>query len=109
VSDRSFGEDTDIQRVAIAHKILETSFASSISRDLLCAVSLRHKPVEGRNHVGKLLRAIDTEVTGLFVQLVLDGISRDDFDKDIHKGRAILPQGNAVPGVRFEVLFEVAK
>src|SRR5262249_15862558 len=84
VRNVAFGEHADVERVAIALDALDLALLATNLGNLVAAVGLRDEAVERRAHRGEALWAVDAQVSGVLVQLVLDTVGGDDLNERLH-------------------------
>src|SRR5262249_1710728 len=110
VRNRTLGENADIERIAVSDDAGAAGARFAIGSDAVTAIGLRDEAVESRAEVGILLRSIDLEMAGRFVDLVLVGVWGDDLDIRVEQVRNAIARRYAVPRVRLkEHLEEFAK
>jgi hypothetical protein len=102
VGDRLLGEDADVERVVVAHDAAPARALFGQGRDTPGAEGPGDEAVEARTDVRVFLRAVELEETRDLVELVLDGVARDDLDVARDDVRGFVADGDAVPRVRAE-------
>src|SRR4029450_10898053 len=78
VRDVALTEPPDVERVAVAADGWPTGALGAERADAVSAVSLGDEAVERGTDVRELLWPVDPEKAGVLVELVFDGIRRDD-------------------------------
>ena len=99
-------EHADIERIAIAVDRAASGAFLAEPRHLESAEGLRDETVRRRAHAGESLRAIDAQMTGRFIELVLHRVRRDDFDVGVDDSGCLRTGRHAMPRMRFEELRE---
>lgn len=103
----SRGEDTDVHRVAVANDILLAGRFGAEFGDAVTAQGTGDEAVEGWAVVRELLWAVEAKDAGLFVDLKLHGVGRNDLDVAGNENWSVGAGGDAVPWVRAELLRSV--
>src|SRR5687767_7371332 len=96
-----FRQHKDVERIAVTAADLNVGSAPDKISDAASAKCSRNKSIVCRNDIRILLRTVDLQVTCFFVRLVLNGVSRNDLDKDSYLRGRILAYPNPMPRVRF--------
>jgi len=99
--NRSITQHADVKRVAIALHRSSDFFRRECS-NTLAAISLWHEPIQSRAYIGVLLRTIYLQVSGYFVDLVLQRIGRHNFDEALHDFGYPFTRRYSMPWMRFE-------
>src|SRR5262245_20406314 len=102
VRDGFFSEHTNIEWIAIAHHVLPLGPLGKEPCHSVAAERLRNKPVVHGAIVREPLRAIHFQKPTVFIDLVLHGVRRYDFDIRRHDLGCLLANRNPVPGMRLE-------
>jgi hypothetical protein len=102
VRDRTLGEDTDVERVAVADDARAARLAHRERRDAVPTPRLRDEAVRRRTDVREALRAVDLQMAARLVDLVLHGVGGNDLDERVHDRGRVGTDGDAVPRMRLE-------
>ena len=102
VVDRPLGEHADVDRVAVADHALPSGGRCGRGRDAVLAPGARDEAVGRGAEARELERAVQLQVSGVLVDLVLDRVGRDQLDEDVHHVGGPVARRDAVPGMRLE-------